>query len=521
MNTNQFEKYNNIPREKFEIVSDFNYHDKKLDTKPVGYFKDAFRRFCRNKASVVAAIIIICLLLFAFSGTFISKYENSFNDINVSYLLPKSEAFSWLGWDGYSRKEISKTDYIEYLAIEQETGEEVVGKVYDKFSTETVIGKLTYTNTYYDIYVNSYTKNVMKFVQLTEEDYKALQIYQDENQVQVIYPAVVEKNQDNIYKDDANIWYKIQTTGNNKGMPVGYTSKAEAEEVVLVNDYITYSGTDGYTSTMRIEENGEKLYNYAIKKQGNSYLVRVNYNKYFAYKNGGEEPCFLFGSDQFGRDIFVRLSSGARFSLLFAVCIAALNLFIGAIYGAIEGYYGGVADLLMERLSDILSGVPFMVVVTLFKLHIMDKVGTIPTLLFAFVLTGWIGMASNTRMQFYRYKNQEYVLAARTLGASDRRIMFKHIFPNAIGTLITSSVLVIPSVIFSESSLSYLGIINLNTSTTTSVGTMLANGRGYIDKYPHIILFPAIFIALLMITFNLFGNGLRDAFNPSLRGSED
>ena len=99
--------------------------------------------------------------------------------------------------------------------------------------------------------------------------------------------------------------------------------------------------------------------------------------------------------------------------------------------------------------------------------------------------------------------------------------MFKHIFPNALGTIITSSVLVIPSVIFSESSLTYLGIVNLESDTMTSVGTMLANARQFLQTFPHIILFPAIFISLLMITFNLFGNGLRDAFNPSLRGTED
>ena len=99
--------------------------------------------------------------------------------------------------------------------------------------------------------------------------------------------------------------------------------------------------------------------------------------------------------------------------------------------------------------------------------------------------------------------------------------MFKHIFPNSLGTIITSSVLVIPSVIFSESSLTYLGIVNLDSSTRTSVGTMLANGRQFLSTFPHIILFPALFISLLMISFNLFGNGLRDAFNPALRGSDD
>ena len=112
-------------------------------------------------------------------------------------------------------------------------------------------------------------------------------------------------------------------------------------------------------------------------------------------------------------------------------------------------------------------------------------------------------------------------MAARTLGASDPRIMFKHIFPNSLGTLITSSVLVIPGVIFSESSLSYLGIINLTSGNMTSVGTLLASAQGYLTTYPHMMLFPALFICLLMLSFNLFGNGLRDAFNPSLRGAED
>ena len=130
-------------------------------------------------------------------------------------------------------------------------------------------------------------------------------------------------------------------------------------------------------------------------------------------------------------------------------------------------------------------------------------------------------MASRVRMQFYRFKNQEYVLAARTLGAIDRRIMFKHIFPNSLGTIITGSVLVIPGVIFSETSLTYLGIVNLDSTTMTSVGAMLNAGKNSLQSFPHVVLFPAIFIGLLMIAFNLFGNGLRDAFNPSLRGVEE
>jgi oligopeptide transport system permease protein len=132
-----------------------------------------------------------------------------------------------------------------------------------------------------------------------------------------------------------------------------------------------------------------------------------------------------------------------------------------------------------------------------------------------------MGMAGTVRMQFYRFKNQEYVLAARTLGARDRRIMFKHIFPNSLGTIVTRSVLVIPGMIFSESSLSYLGIINLSTGRLTSVGSMLAEAQKFMQTHPYMMLFPALFISLLMLSFNLFGNGLRDAFNPSLRGTEE
>jgi oligopeptide transport system permease protein len=130
-------------------------------------------------------------------------------------------------------------------------------------------------------------------------------------------------------------------------------------------------------------------------------------------------------------------------------------------------------------------------------------------------------MAARVRMQFYRFKNQEYVLAARTLGARDSRIMLRHIFPNSLGTIITGSVLSIPGMIFSESSLSYLGIINLQTGSMTSVGNLLSSAQPYLTTYPYMMLFPGLFICLLMLSFNLFGNGLRDAFNPSLRGAED
>lgn len=284
---------------------------------------------------------------------------------------------------------------------------------------------------------------------------------------------------------------------------------------------------DHYYSKMRIEGEEEYLYDYAIQKNGGAqYEIRVNYYEYYRYyhkmilKDRISEPYFIFGTTATGQDIFTCLASGARFSFVLAIIVASVNLVVGAIYGAIEGYYGGKVDMILERIVEILSAVPFMIVITLLKYHMKGSSQAL-ILFISFFLTGWIGMSGTVRMQFYRFKNQEYVLASRTLGAKDPRIMFKHIFPNALGTIVTSCVLVIPGMIFSETSLSYLGIINLNTGDMTSVGTLLANAQPYLTTSPHMILFPAVFISLLMLCFNLFGNGLRDAFNPSLRGTED
>lgn len=280
---------------------------------------------------------------------------------------------------------------------------------------------------------------------------------------------------------------------------------------------------DDYYS-LRLDSDVDYAYSYAEKADG-AYRVRMLKYEYYKYyhkyilKDDVTEPYFVFGTNETGQDILVCLASGARFSLLLAVIVASINLIVGAIIGAIEGYYGGVIDLVIERFIEILGSIPFMIVITLLKYHL--DVSHVVILFISFFLTGWTGMAARTRMQFYRFKNQEYVMAARTLGASDKRIMFKHIFPNAIGTLITSCVLVIPGVIFSETSLSYLGIINLDSGDMSSVGTLLAQGNARLFTHPHVILFPAIFISLLMLSFNLFGNGLRDAFNPSLRGTEE
>ena len=506
-----------ISNEKFTFhVTDGNLHDNKLETKPVSYFRDALNRFAKNKGSILAFVIIVIMVLFAVITPFVSQYTVSYHDAYYKFIMPKNPLFRDLGirfWDGGTNKEVNLLAYDMYRAIQIETGREVImGE--PEILSETYMGK---TKELYKFRLDTYNAVGVQYMTLSTAEYQALQAYQDEKQVQVIYPITDPKLRPKAEQDEnnANIWYRTKL-GSGRKTEIVYDKEGN-----FVPIYLEENGTDMYTSKM-FWEGDEKLYSYAQKMDGDLWKVRVDYREYYVYthylaNDGITSPSFLLGTTDSGQDILTCLSSGARFSFILAVIVASVNLTVGAIYGAIEGYYGGKIDLVMERVVDLLASIPFMIVITLLKYHL--NVSHMLILFISFFLTGWTGAAGRTRMQFYRFKNQEYVLVAKTLGARDRRIMFKHIFPNAIGTLITSFALVIPSVIFSETSLTYLGIIDLNTGSMTSVGTLLAKGQTFLFTYPHIILFPAIFISLLMLSFNLFGNGLRDAFNPSLRGN--
>ncbi len=514
MNETKMQQIPDIPKEKFQFINrSEDIHDEKLQTKAIGYLGDAWIRFRTNKSAVVAFILIMILFLFALIVPVVSHYTVGFRDGYYKMVLPRNSLFVGTGfWDGGKNEQQSEAGYLYLNSIGTENGKSAVMKVYDSFQDATGA-------TFYHIRTDSYNSVGYVYVNLSENGYKALMQYQDETGIQVMFPLQKTMNKHFVRANDgANFWYLLEDESQ------GTTGAPKLDDA---GNYIpNYQTSDdpqraGYTSS-RLSGDGKDgvWYTYAQKNQ-TGYRVRVDYSEYFKYTNGFYAS-FLFGTNVYGQDIFTCLAVGARFSLLLAISVALINFIIGVIYGSTEGYYGGAVDMILERVSDILADVPFMVVATLFQLHLAAKVGVVWSLLFAFILTGWVGTAARVRTQFYRFKGQEYVLAARTLGASDRRLIFKHIFPNSLGTIITGAVMTIPGVIFSESMLSYLHIINLDTSATlTSIGTMLSNGRDYLSTYPHILFFPAVFIAILEICFNLFGNGLRDAFNPSLRGAED
>ena len=238
--------------------------------------------------------------------------------------------------------------------------------------------------------------------------------------------------------------------------------------------------------------------------------------RYLNYKRMGYTsiPKYIMGTDKNGRDMFKYVFEGLRTSLLLGIITAAVCFLFGLAWGSICGYFGGRVDLVMERFTEILGGIPWIVLMTL----IIIKWGSsFLTFAIALCLTGWIGTAQRTRTQFYRFRGREYVLASRTLGASDARLIVKHILPNSLGTIITGAVLMIPGIIFDEATISYLG---LGLKNISSLGVILSANQVYLKTEPHLLIFPAIIISLLMISFNLFGNGLRDAINPSLKGED-
>lgn len=561
----------NIPKEKFTLVrGNEEIHDLKFETKPVSFLKGCWNRFRKNNSSVVAGVIILLIALFAIIVPSVSPVSVAFKDQYFKNVLPKIAENANGFWDGTETASVADAEYL-FSSFRDTDRKFLIEELSREKVAAAIVGGSP--KTMHKIRRDTYAVGAVSNKTVTFTEYEDILKYEKENKINILIPLTDTSDYADTYLTrlenegynisnissnlrtilnskftDSNVYYEVEFiikkngTINNQAVPSIYD---ENDNKIDISTMFNTSNVAEYDKILAQVEKGhvKPLYSkyasssevyakYKTDKDLNIYNtpvhnevegdqeIRVDYYNYFKYVNGFEAK-YLFGANVLGQDIFVRLASGAQLSLALGVFVTLINVIIGICYGAIAGYYGGRIDLLMERFTDILSAIPFVIVVTLFNLHLKDVVGPLPSLLFAFVLTGWIGVAGTTRMQFYRFKDQEYVLASRTLGARDGRLIFKHILPNAAGTLITSCILMIPSVIFSESSLSYLGILDLSLSNITSVGTLLNEGSSQVKDYPHMVLFPAIFISILMICFNLFGNGLRDAFNPTLRGSEE
>lgn len=232
----------------------------------------------------------------------------------------------------------------------------------------------------------------------------------------------------------------------------------------------------------------------------------------FTAINEGPSSDHWFGTDDLGRDLFVRSWKGARVSLLIGLVSAVINVTIGIIYGGIAGYAGGRVDTLMMRIVEIIYSIPALLWVILLMI-IMGQ--GLTTIIVALSISGWGGMARLVRGQVLQLKEMEYVLAAQSLGASSWRIILKHLIPNAMGPIIINLTFQVPDAIFTEAFLSFIGLGV--PPPIASWGTLANEGTKVLTLYPYQLLFPAILISITMLAFNIFGDGIRDSLDPKLR----
>ncbi|MDO4297276.1 MAG: ABC transporter permease [Lachnospiraceae bacterium] len=238
-----------------------------------------------------------------------------------------------------------------------------------------------------------------------------------------------------------------------------------------------------------------------------------SYEKMSADMNQTPSMKHWFGTDSLGRDLFARVWIGGRVSIIIGVVGAVITTIIGSIYGSISAFAGGRVDSVMMRIVEIISSIPYLIVVILLSLMLDDS--GIGSILLALCLVGWCPTARLVRGQILQLASAEYVTAAKTLGVSNGKIIMRHMIPNTLSVIIVNLTFRIPGYIFSESFLSYVGL-GIKTPNT-SWGMLAASAQANIFFYPYQLLFPALMIGLTMLSFTLFGDGLRDALDPKLR----
>lgn len=241
-------------------------------------------------------------------------------------------------------------------------------------------------------------------------------------------------------------------------------------------------------------------------------MSSFTYEQNVGLYNSAPSAVNWFGTDDLARDIYVRAWEGARISLFIGITAAVIDLVIGVLWGSIAGLAGGRVDNIMMRIADVLTAIPYLLVVII--LLVIMEPGLVPMII-ALSITGWVNMARIVRSEVLKIKNQEYVLAARTLGANQWHIIKRHLIPNAMGAILVTMTMTIPSAIFTESFLSYLGLGV--QAPLASWGTMASEGFKALQSAPWRLLFPAFLISITIFAFNAVGDGLRDALDPKLR----
>ncbi|MCL1954217.1 MAG: ABC transporter permease, partial [Firmicutes bacterium] len=510
---------NHISQSSFEFVG-VQTKETVLKTKPQGYYSEVFKRFIKKKSSIIALALIGILLIFAillpvfynFDTTMSEPYfksarpRNFLSSGNYTRTLGLNEYYNLAGIGVATQFDDSNPDKSIAITIDDSMGYKYQPIKSSKNVDVTFMGL---SRSGKEVSIDSYTESGFVYMPITFAEWHNIRKFEIESGRQVIYPMVdryssyVNENGElrgrpSTYLQNANYWYEIK---DDDSMPFWASdANGNQKENQYIDNYLKFDINAPLLEEDRaihedllgkVPENGDIML-YEISSGSASIVVRVfTYNE-FVYRHG-VEPSFWFGTNNEGQDIFSRLAYGLRMSLLLALLVAIISLIIGIVVGSLAGFYGGKTDLYVGRVQDVLIGVPTIVILSLIFMHWIQTgaISMFVGLLIGFVLFSWVGYARLIRTQFFRYKGNEYVLASKTLGAKNRRLMFKHIFPNSLGTLITQFALAIPAVILTEVVLYFLGILQLSNGQST-LGVMINEGAAFMTTAPYIIIFPVV-----------------------------
>ena len=468
----------------FELEPMHQGQSDEIKTESLTFWQDAWRRLRKNKAALISMYAILLLVICSFLAPIVGpKHENGeavkYNQTPIlideetgkqieksrlSYLPPRVKGLENLGiFDGTSMKKMTAFDLFVGSSLPEE--------------------------------VNALNTPLKK-----AEFVEALGIKYHPNDYEI-----------------------VSWSGQGEEMKItiqlrGASSTEEVPASELMSKYSTYSNLDSF------ELDQTELDNQGIQ------MLKVKVNAYV--QKNVEHLYFYFGTDELGFDVWTRLWTGVHVSLLIGFLSLIIDFTLGILYGSIAGFYGGTAiDNVMMRITEILGSIPTTVILiifssvkkpfiqgveSLFNIHLSNVAGAFIILIVAMSLTGWISVARVVRAQYLKLKDQEFVMASTTLGASSSRIIFKHLFPNIIGQLVVMATFSIPSAIATEAMLSFIGLgLPIPMS---SLGVLLSDGTSKMLSYVYLMMIPAFFMVYLMLAINLFANGLRDALDPRLRG---
>ncbi len=502
-----------IDLSKFTPATDEEKRQQDVMSKSTTFFKDGMRRLFRNPLAVVSLVLLaIIVLTIVFAPIVVPyKYEEflrvdgkkdkfaqnikpfSYSKLEYQYILTE-----WLVKNGYSAEEAQ--------AVKEKSIAELSDKELNLLLGTTDTSKFEWLRSEY-VTPSDINAAVDKPIsELTENELEVFFKSKDGSKIKKW-----EKKNDIKLDKSLSISENFVKKGGDKGA------------VKLLSDFKTQANNN----LKEIRAKSVSLTAKFSKYESENFDVFMKKSKISSTDKWKIIFPHIFGTDELCRDYFIRVIYGTRISLVIGLFASIIVLIIGMIYGSISGYVGGKVDLIMMRIVDIIYSLPDMLIIILLSvvLHevlqfdnnsIFAKLGTnMVSIFIVFGLLYWVSMARLIRGQILSIKENEYILAARSIGAKPGRIIRKHILPNCLSVIIISTALQIPSAIFTESYLSFVGLGV--KAPMPSLGSLANDARGAINSYPYKLIFPAIMICLIVLSLNLLGDGLRDAFDPKLK----